>query len=278
MDPGAEPGVGRPEQGGVQRRRIAEEIRLGPGGDRQPGAPQQGLDVDPDQRRRQETDRGKDAEPSAHIGWHLERRNAFPPGQFAERSLDGVGGEGDVTRGGIRAKGLIEPAANHQILSQGFRGAARLADDIHEHPSRIDPPERRGNRGRIDVLEDGEFWEVVPLLVGEFIPGRWFQRREQGLGAEGRAPDPEDEDVVVGLADAFGEPGDTADHLGLVAEPVEAVFPLAPPRAHLRKNGGEPAGQFGQPASAKPVLAVEFVADDSAVMELHVGISKVMPS
>ena len=119
--------------------------------------------------------------------------------------------------------------------------------------------------GGIHVLEHRQPRKEFARLVVQLVPGGTAQRIEQRLGAERRAADAEHQDVIVGLAHAFGEGGDLADGFGLIDQLVEAVLagarvgdgpPAAPPRigaaSSARRARGSPCAPSSPSRSMRP--------------------------
>ena len=190
VDPGAEVGVGRPVEGRVERGRVPQQIVGLRSLHRLAGAREQGGDVDAHQRRRQQAHRREHAEASADRRRHAQRGDSVAGGDLPQRATLGVGGEDEVP-GGRRAERVLQPGPHHQVLRHRLRGAARLADDVDQHPPRIDAPERRRDRRGIDVVEHGEPREELAALVVPLVPGRAAERVEQRPRPERRPADAE---------------------------------------------------------------------------------------
>ena len=270
-------GVRRPVERGVERGGIVEErARLGPrhGGRR---AGQQRLDVDAHQRGGEEPHRREHAEAPADLGRHLERGDPFPAGQIAQLPALGPGGEHQVPAGGA-AERRVEPPSDDEILGQRFQRPTGLAHHVDQHPPRVDAAERAGHRGRVHVVEHRQAGKELPRLVVQLVPGRGPQRADERAGAQRGAADPEQQDVVVGLAQALGEARDLPDGALLLGQAVEAVLARGPSLAHLVLHGGKAAGQLLEPPPGQPVLAVEAVLQDAPVVESDHDTSTVSPS
>ena len=242
------------------------------------GASEQRLDVDADERGREEPDRGQHAEPATHLRRHLQRRDPFLLRDGPERPLHGVGGEDQVPRRRLGADRPLEPVAHHQVLRQRLGGPARLADHVHQHPPGVDAPERRRHRGRIHVLEHRQPGEVLPLLIRQLVPGRRPERVHQRPGPQRRPADPEQQDVIERLAHAVRETPDAADRGRLLRQPVEAVFPVPAPLPHFILHRRKPRGQLGEQGAGEAVPLSSRSWNIRAVEELHGPISTVRPS
>jgi hypothetical protein len=115
-------------------------------------------------------------------------------------------------------------------------------------------------------------------FIVQLVPGGGTQRIDQCLGPQRRAANAEHQDVVVGLAHAFGKALDARDRFRLVPEGEEAVLAFPAPGLDFTPDLGKPPGQIVQPGAGQPVLAIQLVGEHPAVVQLHGSTSRTCPS
>ena len=177
-----------------------------------------------------------------------------------------------------RAERVLQPGPHDQVLCHRLRRTARLADHVHEHTARIDPAEGGIDRGGVHVVQHRKPGKELPAFVVPLVPRRPPERGEQRLGAERRAADAQDQDVVVRLAETLGEGLDLPDRLALIHQLVEPVLAGGTAAANLRLDGGESPSQLGQARARETVRAVERVLQHVGIPQPDHGTSTVRPS
>ena len=116
-----------------------------------------------------------------------------------------------------------------------------------------------------------------PSSSSSFQAGR-RSALSSALVPEGRAPDAEHQDVIVGLAQAFGKGLDLPHGGGLVDQLVEAVLTGLPPPPHLRLNLRKPGGQLGDSRPRQTPRPVEALLQQATIGQSNHAISTVSPS
>ena len=210
-------------------------------------------------------------------GGTLERGDPVARGDLAQRAP-----LGSVVKTRWRyaaaSERVFQPGADHEVLGHRLRRAARLADHVHQHPARIDPAERRGDRRRIDVVEHREPREELPALVVQLVPGRARSAVSSALAPSAEPPMPSTRTWSCAWPRPSANVGDLAHRLGLIGQLVEAVFACASAAADLRLHGAEAGRELGQARARQPVGAVEPVLQHPSVGQPDHATSTVSPS
>ena len=175
-----------------------------------------------------------------------EGGKAFLLRQAAQGTPVRVSGDDDPFPGRVFAHPVFEHLIDPKELGQGLGGGARLTDDVDVGAPQVQAVQDAEAEIGIDVVEHPEAGAMLPPANGQAVVLRVHQGLLQGPGPQGRAADPQDQEVPAPLQHRFGHPADLLENFRLVGQLHETEAAVLPGRGQVLGQGRGVGVQVGQ--------------------------------